>query len=175
MIILYCDGALFQGYNKNPVEHKGKKLYFRGSRIVRAHFKWIDDNYGFDKADKVVLVGGSSGGMGVYLWIDYLRGLMNNPKKLSGIVDSGIFLDPLSLGKIALSSAQLLPMFAPGALLAGSQPGGSIPVNPSQDQATLGGTAQQENINSGIPTGTGSAPTLPTDSIKQFMTLSNPD
>ena len=93
------------------------------------------------------MAGGSSGGIGVYFWIDYLRGLINDPKKLYGVIDSGIFLDPLSLGKIALQSAQLLPLFASNALLAKisatNQPGGSIPVNFNQNEATLGGTAQQ--------------------------------
>ena len=182
IIILYCDGALFQGYNKNPVEFNGQKIYFRGSKIVRAHFKWVDEHYSFTNAKKVVLAGGSSGGIGVYFWIDYLRGLMNDPKKLYGIVDSGYFMDPQSLGKFALQASQILPFFAPNALLAPSsgaatnnQAGGSVTLDPNQGSRT-GATSQvQDNINSGIPKDAGAAPTLPSDSIKQFMTLSNPD
>ena len=76
-----------------------------------------------------MLAGGSSGGMGVYFWIDYLRGMMDDPTKLSGVIDSGIFMDPLSLGKFALQASQLLPFFAPGALQAPSSgAGGSINV-----------------------------------------------
>ena len=75
--------------------------------------------------------------MGVYLWIDYLKGIIKNSKKLYGIVDSGIFLDPVSLGKIGLQSFQVLSMFAPNALLSSTsatsnQPGGSITINENQ-------------------------------------------
>ena len=94
IILPYCDGALFQGYTKKPINHKGRDLYFRGSSIMRGHFKWIDQQYGLDKANRIVMTGSSAGGMAVTLWIDYLRSLLKNPNKLSGIVDTGIFLDP---------------------------------------------------------------------------------
>ena len=94
IVLLYCDGVLFQGYNKNPYNHKGRDLFFRGSRIMRAHLKWIDQQYNFSAAKKIVLAGISAGGMATYMWIDYLRSIVNDPNKVYGIVDSGIFLDP---------------------------------------------------------------------------------
>lgn len=33
--------------------------------------------------------------MATYLWVDYVRTLVANPKAVYGIVDSGIFYDPL--------------------------------------------------------------------------------
>ena len=127
------------------------------------------------------MAGTSAGGIGAYGWIDYLRGMMNDPKKLYGVIDSGIFLDPASLGKIALQSAQLLPSFAPNALLSqarGQQAntaGGSIKIN-ANGAAQSGPTAPlQDNINSGIPSDIGAAPILPQDTLRQFMTISNAD
>ena len=46
VIITGCDGVVFQGYNKNVYEHKGANIYFRGSVIMRAHFKWMSLNLG---------------------------------------------------------------------------------------------------------------------------------
>ena len=94
IVLLYCDGTLFQGYNKNAYSHKGKDLFFRGSKIMRAHLKWINEQYNFSTAKKIVLTGISAGGMATYLWIDYLRGIVNDPNKVYGIVDSGIFFEP---------------------------------------------------------------------------------
>ena len=127
------------------------------------------------------MAGTSGGGIGVYGWADYVRGMMKDPKKLYGVIDSGIFLDPASLGKIALQSAQLLTSFAPNALLsqAGGQQAntarGSIKINPD-GEAQSGPTAPlQDNINSGTPSDIGAAPVPPQDSIKQFMKISNAD
>lgn len=37
VIVPYCDGALFQGYAKNPTKYKAKDLYFRGTKIVKSN------------------------------------------------------------------------------------------------------------------------------------------
>ena len=94
VVLLNCDGTFFQGYNKDPVEHEGQKLYFRGSVIMRAHFKWIDEKFGLEQAEKIVFAGSSIGGIGVILWIDYLKGLVTKPEKVYGIVDSASCLEP---------------------------------------------------------------------------------
>ena len=84
IIIPDCSGAAFQGYNKDPVEHKGTKMFFRGSAIMRSPFKWIDENFGLEKAGKIVLSGTSFGSIAVSLWIDYLKGLVTKPEKVYG-------------------------------------------------------------------------------------------
>lgn len=38
-------------------------------------------------------MGGSAGGIGVYMWIDYVRDMLDDPDKLYGVVDSAIFMD----------------------------------------------------------------------------------
>jgi len=50
VFINYCDGALHQGDNESPIQYKDTKLYFRGSRIVRSHFKYLIDRYQMDQA-----------------------------------------------------------------------------------------------------------------------------
>ena len=82
---------------------------------MRAHFKRIHQQYGM--AEKVVLFGESSGGVGAFIWADYVRGMVRDPKKFYGVADSGIFLDPSSLAKFGQQSAQILSSFAPNALL----------------------------------------------------------
>ena len=61
---------------------------------MKAHLKWTDEQYNFSTAKKIVMTGISAGGMATYLWIDYLRGMVNDPNKVYGIVDSGIFFGP---------------------------------------------------------------------------------
>jgi len=39
--------------------------------------------------------GGSAGGMSTYLWVDYFRTLVPDPKTIYGVADSGVFYDPL--------------------------------------------------------------------------------
>ena len=61
---------------------------------MRAHLKWIDEQYNFSKAKKIVLAGLDGGGIATYLWIDYLRGMVNDPNKVYGIIDSSIYFGP---------------------------------------------------------------------------------
>ena len=61
---------------------------------MRAHFKWINQKYSLNSASKIVLAGSQSGGIGTFLWVDYLRGLVSNPDKVYGIVDSGLIMGP---------------------------------------------------------------------------------
>ena len=42
IVLIYCDGTLFQGVNNKAYNYKGKDLFFRGSKIMRSHLKWID-------------------------------------------------------------------------------------------------------------------------------------
>ena len=41
-VLGYCDGALHQGVNKDPIKYKDTELYFRGAAITRSHFAWIN-------------------------------------------------------------------------------------------------------------------------------------
>ena len=173
IVLLYCDGTLFQGYKKDAYRYKGKDLFFRGSKIMKSHLKWIDQEYNFSTAKKIVMAGISAGGMATYLWIDYLRGLVNDPKKVYGIVDSGIFLGPDVMTKYFVQAAQISSFFAPNALLApptvsptvnNSQAGGTIPIN-TASSPTL--------VELAASLGSGQSPLV--QSIEEFTSLINSD
>ena len=93
MFINYCDGALHQGDNESPIPYKDTKLYFRGSRIVRSHFKYLIDKYRMDEASKIIITGGSAGAVASYLWGNYLLSSVKNPSAVYNIPDSGIFVN----------------------------------------------------------------------------------
>lgn len=95
IVIMYCDGSFHQGNNKSPIQYKDTQLYFRGAVNTRSHFKWADNKYGLGKAERIVISGSSAGGMATYLWVDYVRTLVSNPKVVFGVADSGVFYDPL--------------------------------------------------------------------------------
>ena len=75
-MFLYCDGAFHQGYAKAPIKYKDISIYFRGAAITRSRLNYLDNRFSFGKAKKVVLGGGSAGGMATYIWTDYVKSLV---------------------------------------------------------------------------------------------------
>jgi hypothetical protein len=92
---MYCDGAFHQGNNKSPINYKDRQLYFRGAVNTRSHIKWANSKYNLAQAERIVVSGSSAGGIATYLWVDYFRTLVPNPKVVYGVADSGVFYDPL--------------------------------------------------------------------------------
>lgn len=70
----YCDGTGHQGYKKDPVVYKGKKIFFRGHNITIGTFDQLDKDYGLfsDKTSEIVITGESAGGLAVSLWSEYI-------------------------------------------------------------------------------------------------------
>ena len=95
IVIMYCDGAFHQGNNKIPVQYKDRQLYFRGGVNTRSHIKWADNKYNLAQAERIIVSGSSAGGIATYLWVDYFRTLVANPKVVFGVADSGVFYNPL--------------------------------------------------------------------------------
>lgn len=126
--LLYCDGLTYQGYRKEPYDYKGNKLYFRGALNMRAHLKWINQEYSLQNSSKIVMMGASAGAIGVYTWIDYVRDMLDDPGKLYGVVDSGIFLNLETIAEYVRQSQQLSPFFASPSLKNSSQPGGMLKI-----------------------------------------------
>lgn len=93
IMFTYCDGALHQGSRDEPVSYKDAKLYFRGNKISRSHFKYLIDNYDLLKAEKIMLSGGSAGAVAVMMWGNYLQSLLLNPSIVYNVPDCGIFLN----------------------------------------------------------------------------------
>ena len=93
IILGYCDGSLHQGHRNNPIPYKGTKLYLRGASITRSHFKWIMNRYpNFKTADQIIITGVSAGGIGAFLWTNYVRNLVTNASVVISIPDSSVFL-----------------------------------------------------------------------------------
>jgi hypothetical protein len=93
VLFAYCDGAFHQGDSISPVSYKGTQLYFRGARITRSHFKWLNDKYGMNKASKILFSGGSAGAIGAFIWGNYLQEIVDNPSSVYVVPDSGIFFE----------------------------------------------------------------------------------
>lgn len=75
--------------------------------MMRSHFKWIDQNYGLEKTGKIVLAGSSFGAIAVSLWIDYLKGLVTQPEKVYGVIDSLQLIDETQVGFFYLFNSQM--------------------------------------------------------------------
>ena len=72
---------------------------------MKSHFGWIHDRFDLNKAERVVFAGGSVGGAGVFLWMDYLKAMVDEPDKIVGIIDSGRLTNPYII-RFALSQRQ---------------------------------------------------------------------
>jgi len=96
ILIPYCDGAFHQGYAENPIKYKDATLYFRGAKITKSHFEYLNAKYKLFSSSKVILTGGSAGAVAAFVWTNYLQSKMNNPNAVYTIPDSGIFLDVAS-------------------------------------------------------------------------------
>ena len=93
VVLWYCDGASFSG-DADAVNHKTKTpLYFRGKRILDAMLDVLKADHGLDKAEEVLMSGGSAGGLAAYLHTDYVASqLPLSVKKFKSSPVSGFFL-----------------------------------------------------------------------------------
>lgn len=82
-----------QGGNDSPIQYKDAKLYFRGGKIMRSHFTYLINKYQLNKASKILLTGGSAGGIASILWGNCLQSIVSNPSIVYNVPDSGIFLN----------------------------------------------------------------------------------
>ena len=97
VIMPYCDGNSFSGDRAEAVVVKGKPLYFRGHRILKAVLQTLTTRFGLGGAKEVILTGCSAGGLATYLHTDYvhasLRRLAPQLAKFRAAPISGFFLD----------------------------------------------------------------------------------
>lgn len=90
----YCDGTGHQGFRREWVEFKGKKLYFRGHNVTIAQLNSLDKiNALFTNATDIIVTGQSAGGLAAYLWTNYIVDRASTKTKIKSLPDSGIFLD----------------------------------------------------------------------------------
>lgn len=93
--VKYCDGGSYA--SDTDTTHNGVKLYFRGKNNREATIKTLL-SMGMKDANEVVISGCSAGGLGIYLGIDAISGIIrqhstNGSMKIRGMADSGFFLD----------------------------------------------------------------------------------
>lgn len=72
----YCDGNSFSGNAFDPITVNGKKIYFRGKRIIDAILQTLTEKYNFGAAETVLLTGCSAGGLATYLHTDYVASML---------------------------------------------------------------------------------------------------
>jgi hypothetical protein len=71
----YCDGASFSGFREDPwpvPSSPGSTLHFRGMNNLDATLDFAFEKLGLDQATKVVLTGGSAGGLSTFLHSDHV-------------------------------------------------------------------------------------------------------
>jgi hypothetical protein len=80
----------------DSIKYKDTELFFRGADNVRSHLAWLTTNYGLVNAESVILTGTSAGGVAAYLWSNYMKSILANPRGLFTVVDSGAFVNVAS-------------------------------------------------------------------------------
>ena len=59
---------------------------------MEAHLNYIEKEFNFSQASKVVLTGVSAGGFATFLWADRIRQRLRNPNSYFTAPDSAVFL-----------------------------------------------------------------------------------
>ena len=95
--IKYCDGASFSGTVTAAQTDVcdasgGHPLYFRGKFILEAVLRSLE-KLGISDAEEVVLSGTSAGALATQLHANWYRQMLPETVPVTGLVDSGIFLD----------------------------------------------------------------------------------
>ncbi len=67
-------------------------MYFRGENNTRAHFDYLEKNFNFFNASKIVVSGTSAGAMAVYGWGNYVYNHALSKQQVYLMPDSGMFL-----------------------------------------------------------------------------------
>jgi hypothetical protein len=94
--IRFPTGGSFTGHLDAPVVMNKTDVYYRGRRILDAVLADLRTKHGLAAADKVVLSGGSAGGLATVANCDYVAATVakyNAPTKTWCIADAGFFLD----------------------------------------------------------------------------------
>lgn len=93
VLLLSCDGTMFQGYLEEPILYNNSYLYFRGYNNTKGTMEFLKQNMALFEAEEVIIVGNSSGAHAVLMWIEYLRKYLPRSIKMAGVSDAGMFLD----------------------------------------------------------------------------------
>jgi hypothetical protein len=94
VFLSYCDGRGFVGYNKEPLLHKNKKLYFRGYNNTIGALNYVKEK--FPNLENLIISGTSAGGVASLYYTNFISdyfSLNDSKVDVQTITDSGFFLD----------------------------------------------------------------------------------
>lgn len=80
----------------DPLILGGKKYWLRGQNNTLAAINYAFKNFDFANSKQTLLMGGSSGGVTVSIWMDFIRDRIKeiNPyTDVRGIISAGLFMD----------------------------------------------------------------------------------
>ena len=86
-------GADFFDYEGAPAGAAPAQIWMRGRANLQAVVAYLLQNLGMAGAAELIVSGGSAGGTGVYLGLDYIRGWVPAGMRVAGNPDAGFFLD----------------------------------------------------------------------------------
>lgn len=95
VLVNYCDGASWAGFNSTPTFYQGKQLHFKGRANLDGVIDALkaDTALKFGSATDVVVSGGSAGGLSTYLHTDRFHDALPPSTKVVGMPDAGFFMD----------------------------------------------------------------------------------
>jgi O-palmitoleoyl-L-serine hydrolase len=99
-VIKYCDGGRHQSYQKDPIQHKDAKLYFRGHSNTIAALRFVEKMLPLELTTDFVLQGCSAGALSTFAWTDYFMDYVrskNSNIKYWALPDSAFYVDYKSL------------------------------------------------------------------------------
>jgi hypothetical protein len=115
------DGTSFTGNLERPIpasvppKYPNKwPIYLRGGRIVSAVVSFLMKAHGMSAATDVIITGGSSGGMAVYLNCDRIADqihAVNSKIRVTCLADAGMFLDHPGLSGTPTLSPEFIQSF----------------------------------------------------------------
>ena len=112
----YCDGNSFASNRDDPVVVGGRRIYFRGKRLLSAILTTLlQPHFGLRKATDVLLSGCSAGGLAAYLHADDVGAFL--AKEVPGLrrykmaSDSGFFVDHRNIEGLAVYEEQMRSIF----------------------------------------------------------------
>ena len=111
----YCDGDSFSGNREEAVVVKGKPLYFRGHRVLRAVLDTLVRDHGLGTAKEVLLTGCSAGGLSTFRHADYVHATVKAAapglQTFKAAPISGFFLDHDTVDGQRVYAAEMANIF----------------------------------------------------------------
>jgi len=93
IILKYCDGRGFVGFNQDPIIYDGVSLYFRGFNNTIEVIKYAKTQLNLLEAENLIISGISAGGLASLVYSNYFQEILPKTIRVKTISDSGVFFD----------------------------------------------------------------------------------